>query len=100
MNGEERARYCAVLRVRPDADGAEIRRAYIRAVKRWHPDGQPPGKRAEYSARMQQINTAYARLRAQPSPLPPAEEMRGPAEPVRKRSAQKFRRWCEQFFDF
>ncbi len=40
----------------------EIRTAYRRAARSWHPDRAPVGAEAEYRARMQQINEAYQRI--------------------------------------
>lgn len=37
----------------------EIRAAYRRAARRWHPDKAPAGTEAESRARMQKINAAY-----------------------------------------
>ena len=42
----------------------EIRAAYRRAARRWHPDLAPPGEEARYRAAMQAINLAYQRLSA------------------------------------
>ena len=44
------------------ASRKEIRTAYRRAARRWHPDRAPAGAEAEYRTRMQQINAAYQRL--------------------------------------
>jgi DnaJ-class molecular chaperone len=40
----------------------EIKAAYRRAARRWHPDRAPAGEEESYRARMQQINAAYQRL--------------------------------------
>ncbi len=40
----------------------EVRAAYRRAARRWHPDRAPAGGEADYRARMQQINAAYQRI--------------------------------------
>jgi len=40
----------------------EIRAAYRRAARRWHPDRAPEGREAEYREKMQQINLAYQRI--------------------------------------
>ena len=40
----------------------EVRTAYRRAARRWHPDRAPAGDEANYRSRMQQINAAYQRL--------------------------------------
>ena len=37
----------------------EVRAAYRRAARRWHPDRAPAGAEATCRARMQQINAAY-----------------------------------------
>ena len=40
----------------------EIRAAYRRAARRWHPDRAPAGSEVEYREKMQQINAAYQRI--------------------------------------
>jgi len=40
----------------------EIRGAYRRAARRWHPDRAPEGLEETYRQRMQQVNAAYQRL--------------------------------------
>ncbi len=40
----------------------EIRSAYRRTARRWHPDRAPEGREEEYRARMQQVNEAHQRL--------------------------------------
>ena len=37
----------------------EVKAAYRRAARRWHPDRAPAGAEATHRARMQQINAAY-----------------------------------------
>lgn len=44
------------------ASRKEIRTAYRRAARRWHPDRAPAGAEAEYRGRMQQVNAAHQRL--------------------------------------
>ena len=40
----------------------EIKAAYHREARRWHPDRAPAGEEASYRARMQRVNAAYQRL--------------------------------------
>ncbi len=40
----------------------EIKAAYRRAARLWHPDRASGGEEAHYRARMQQINAAYQRI--------------------------------------
>ena len=40
----------------------EIRNAYRRAARRWHPDRAPGSEEENYRERMQQVNAAYQRL--------------------------------------
>ncbi|HCB36647.1 MAG TPA: hypothetical protein DEP66_00080, partial [Acidimicrobiaceae bacterium] len=52
----------AVLGVRPDAPAAEIRRAWIRAARRWHPDrlgSVDDAERAKARSRMFAVNEAW-----------------------------------------
>lgn len=41
------------------ASRREIREAYRRAARRWHPDSAPPAKSAECHQHMLEINEAY-----------------------------------------
>lgn len=50
----------AVLGIRNDADDAEIKRAYRRLAREYHPDARPDDADAE--ARFKEISTAYAVL--------------------------------------
>ena len=58
---DEKRRAFAVLEIAPDAGPAEIRRAYRRLVRRWHPDrfANDPQGRAEATERLRVINRAY-----------------------------------------
>lgn len=47
------------LGVRPGDSAEQIRQAYLKLVRRFHPDRAPEGKQAEYEERMKRINTAY-----------------------------------------
>lgn len=40
----------------------EIRAAYRRAARRWHPDRAPAGLEETYRERMQQVNAAYQQV--------------------------------------
>lgn len=40
----------------------DVRAAYRRAARRWHPDRAPAGAEEEFRARMQQINAAHQRI--------------------------------------
>ncbi len=41
----------------------EIKAAYRRAARRWHPDRASVGEEAVFRARMQEVNAAYQRLK-------------------------------------
>jgi curved DNA-binding protein CbpA len=41
----------------------EIKAAYRRAARRWHPDRAPAGEERAFRARMQEVNAAYQRLK-------------------------------------
>ncbi len=41
------------------ASRKEIRAAYRREARRWHPDRAPASREEEYRQRMQRVNTAY-----------------------------------------
>lgn len=49
----------AILEVDPGADAAEVRAAWRRQVRKWHPDRN---RAPEATARLQQINDAYASI--------------------------------------
>jgi DnaJ-class molecular chaperone len=48
-----------LLDLGPKATRKEVRAAYRRAARRWHPDRAPGGEEESYRTRMQQINAAY-----------------------------------------
>ena len=48
-----------LLSLGPKATKKEVKAAYHRAARRWHPDRAPAGAEATSRARMQQINAAY-----------------------------------------
>lgn len=63
-----------VLQVSPTASPEEIRRAYRRLIKRWHPDRCPDHVTA--TRRLQAINAAYEAVRrAPPAPPTPPESV-------------------------
>ncbi|MFZ5447988.1 MAG: J domain-containing protein [Thermodesulfobacteriota bacterium] len=51
-----------VLNLDLKATRKEIKAAYRRAARLWHPDRAAPGEEALYRSRMQQINAAYQRI--------------------------------------
>ncbi len=51
-----------LLDLEPKATKREIKTAYRRAARLWHPDRAPSGEEANYRSRMQQINAAYQRI--------------------------------------
>jgi DnaJ-class molecular chaperone len=51
-----------LLRLDIKATKKEIKAAYRREARRWHPDAAPAGEEVVYRERMQQINAAYQRL--------------------------------------
>jgi len=53
-----------VLGIPPDSDDAEIRRAYLAAARRYHPDfhDHDPSARAEAESRMREVNRAWEEL--------------------------------------
>jgi len=65
MTARREPDYYAVLGVVEDASREEIRAAYRRLVKRWHPDrwsGAPPVARERAERRMRRLTAAYAVL--------------------------------------
>jgi curved DNA-binding protein CbpA len=51
--------YASILKVRPDADEAEIKRAYRRLARENHPDFYPDEYKEIQELKMMQINEAY-----------------------------------------
>ncbi len=51
-----------ILELGLKASRREIKAAYRRAARRWHPDRAPQGGEPEYRARMQEVNDAYQRI--------------------------------------
>jgi uncharacterized protein len=51
-----------LLELGQQASRKEIRAAYRRAARRWHPDRAPASQEAAYRERMQQVNTAYQKI--------------------------------------
>lgn len=51
-----------ILELGLSARKREIRAAYRRAARRWHPDRAPEDAADEYRSRMQAINAAYQRV--------------------------------------
>jgi molecular chaperone DnaJ len=52
-----------ILGLELTATRQEIKAAYRRAARRWHPDRAPKSQEAEFRARMQEVNAAYQRLK-------------------------------------
>jgi DnaJ domain len=67
--------YYRALGLQPGASAKEVRRAYLRLVKQWHPDRYARDSRAQVVAheKVKEINEAYAFLRdykpGQPEPI-------------------------------
>jgi DnaJ-class molecular chaperone len=51
-----------LLRLAAKATRKEIKAAFRREARRWHPDRAPAGEEAAFRGRMQQVNAAYQRL--------------------------------------
>jgi hypothetical protein len=51
-----------LLELGEQASRKEIRAAYRRAARRWHPDRAPAEQEAAYREHMQQVNTAYQKI--------------------------------------
>lgn len=71
----------ALLGLAEDATEREVRRAYRRLAKSWHPDVHGPdgARRAESEERMKGLNAAYAVAREAARQRPPAPARRTPA---------------------
>ena len=53
-----------ILGLGATATRQEIRAAFRRAARRWHPDKAPAGEEAAFRVRMQEVNAAYQHLLA------------------------------------
>lgn len=51
-----------LLELDREATRQQIKAAYRRAARRWHPDKAPPGDQEKYHLQMQKINEAYHRI--------------------------------------
>lgn len=51
-----------LLNLEARATRKEIKAAYRRAARLWHPDRAPAGEEIRYRAQMQQVNAAYQRV--------------------------------------
>lgn len=73
----------ALLGLPEDATEREVRRAYRRLAKSWHPDvlGPDGARRAESEERMKGLNAAYAVAREAARRRPPTPARRPPAAP-------------------
>lgn len=69
------SRYYDVLGLKTGAPAHEVKQAYRRLVKEWHPDRFPHDVllRHEAHRRLQEINAAYSRLQAVTAAAPPAD---------------------------
>ena len=54
--------FYSVLGVAKNAAGGDIRKAYLRLCRRWHPDKNHPGKFEKCNAKMGKINRAFHTL--------------------------------------
>ncbi|MBW1991468.1 MAG: J domain-containing protein [Deltaproteobacteria bacterium] len=52
-----------ILGLGETATRQEIKAAYRRQARRWHPDRAPSGEEARFRTRMQEVNAAYQRLK-------------------------------------
>jgi curved DNA-binding protein CbpA len=52
-----------ILELGLTANRQEIKAAYRRLARRWHPDRAPAGEEAAFRVHMQQVNAAYQRLK-------------------------------------
>lgn len=55
--------YYDVLKIKPVATDAQVRRAYLRLASIYHPDKNPKNQKA--AAKFQRINEAYTNLKTQ-----------------------------------
>jgi DnaJ family protein A protein 2 len=51
--------YYDILGVKRNADTSEIKKAYYKLAKKWHPDKAPPDKSEEYTEKFKKIAEAY-----------------------------------------
>jgi DnaJ domain len=53
---------CEILGLDQKASRKEVRTAYRRTARLWHPDHAPAEQEVEYRLRMEQVNNAYQKL--------------------------------------
>ena len=54
--------YYDILNVKRDSTSSDIKKAYYKLAKQWHPDKAPEGKEDEYTEEFKKIGEAYAIL--------------------------------------
>lgn len=67
-----------ILGLHPNATAAEVKQAYRRLAKQWHPDrfSTDPAQQQTAASRFQEINAAYAWIKAQGDAPPPPQPAR------------------------
>ena len=85
-----------ILGVRPDASDEELKRAYRRLAKKYHPDLNPGD--AEAAKKMQQVNAAYEQIKNPQS----AQSAYGGYDPFRGQSnnADRYQQAAERYIRF
>lgn len=94
-----------LLEVSPDATAEEIKAAYLRLAKQWHPDRFTGAEKAKAEERFRALNEAYTAVKdpvrrpAVPAPAPKTSEARiEPAAPA-ERTAKDWYDEAKQAFD-
>lgn len=80
MNDEQ---HYTTLKLTPGASNAEIRHAYKKMIKRYHPDHVPPQYKQQAAQRLQQVVAAYKALTNEAPKNPARQALKVKRQPLK-----------------
>lgn len=79
------------LEIEPGSSPVDIRQAYLKLARRFHPDQAPAGSESAYEERMKRINAAYEALaNVPPSQTKPVQKTPPPGRPTRRQERDPY----------